>query len=60
MFASITYEDLGQLNLIIMTFSYKNVVVALVSSTLIALASTHFVRYYVRTMMYFILLGELG
>ncbi len=50
---------LGQPNLV-MTFSYKNVVVVLVSSTLTALASTHFVRYYVVTMMYFILLNELG
>jgi hypothetical protein len=50
---------LGQPNLV-MTFSYKNVAVALASSTLTALAFAHFVRYYVVTMMYFIPLDELG
>jgi hypothetical protein len=35
---------LGQPNLV-MTFSYKNVAMALASSTLTALASAHFVTY---------------
>jgi len=59
MFASIIYEDLGQPNLV-MTFSYKNVAMVLASSTLTTLASAHFVRYSVATMMYFIPLDELG
>jgi hypothetical protein len=55
MFTLITYGILGQPNLV-MTFSYKNVAVALASSTLIVLAFTHFVAI----MMYFIPIDELG